>query len=63
MAGGDGLVRVARNKTCYIKISTTEHYARTVLSIHALGKNTQLHFFQKRNLCRKKNTHIFSFFR
>ena len=55
MAGGDELVRVARNKKCYIKTSTTEHCARTVLSIHALGKtNTQLHVFQKRNFCRKK---------
>ena len=38
MAAGDELlVRVARNKKCYIIISTTEHCARTVLSIHALG--------------------------
>ena len=41
MAGGDELVRVARNKKCYIKISTTEHCARTVLSIHTLGKQNK----------------------
>ena len=41
MAVGDELVRVARNKKCYIKISTTEHCARMVLSIHALGKQNK----------------------
>ena len=41
MAGGDELVRVTRNKKCYIKISTTEHCARTVLSIHALGRQNK----------------------
>ena len=41
MAGGDELVRVARNKKYYIKISTTEHCARMVLSIHALGKQNK----------------------
>ena len=63
MAGGDELVRVARNKKCYIKISTTEHCARTVLSIHALEKikiNTQLHFSRKDIFLEKNNfTHIF----
>ena len=44
MAGGDELVRVARNKKCYIKISTTEHCARTVLSIHAHGKKCTITF-------------------
>ena len=41
MAGGDELVRVARNKKCYIRISTTEHCARMVLSIHAIGKQNK----------------------
>ena len=61
MAGGDELVIVTRSKKCYIKIPTTEHCARTVLSIHALGKklNTQLHFFQERIFCR----FFFSYFR
>ena len=50
IAGGDELGRVLRNKKCYIKISTTEHCARMVLPIHALGKkiNTQLHFFPEK---------------
>ena len=41
MVGGYELIRVARNKKCYIKISATEHCARTVLSIHALGKQNK----------------------
>ena len=48
MAGRDEFVRVARNKKCFIKVSTTEHCARTVLSIHALGKKyTIIFFFRK----------------
>ena len=41
MAGGDELGRIVRYKKCYIKISTTEHCATTVLSIHALGKKNK----------------------
>ena len=65
MAGGNELVRVARNKKCYNKISTTEHCARTVLSIYALGKKNKytIPFFARKEIFvekkKKKNTHIF----
>ena len=45
MAGGDELVRVPRNKKCYIKISTTEHCARMALSIHGKQNKYTITFF------------------
>ena len=60
MAGGDELVRVARNKIFLPQNVVPGWY---YLYMHLENKiNTQLHFFQKINLCRKKKnnfTHIY----
>ena len=66
MAGGDELVRVARNKKKKKKKKKKKNATlkflpqnimpgRYYLFMHLENKiNTRLHFFQKRNFCRKK---------
>ena len=64
MAGGDGLVRVARNKNATLKFLPQNIVpGRYYLYMH-LEKKYTLHFFQKRNFVEKKTkqkkfTHIF----
>ena len=61
MAGGDELVRVARNKnTTLMFLPQNIVPGRYYLYMHLEKKNKNtLHFFQKRIFCRKKKTHMF----
>ena len=62
MAGGDELVRVARNKTATLKFLPQNIVpGRYYLYMHLEKNKYTLHLFQKRNFCRKINnfTHIF----
>ena len=62
MAGGDELVRVARNKNASLKVLPQNIVpGQYYLYMHLEKKNKYiLYFFQKRIFCRKKkNTHLF----
>ena len=62
MAGGDELVRVARNKNATLKFLPQNIVPGQYYIYMHLEKKYILHFFQKRTFCRKKkkkDAHIF----